>query len=151
MSRESKVLNAYEWGVQETVSHYEAFGWELLSLNGKQITMSRETQNPVYTDLVKFQAKYEEKVNEYYALVPPTAPVKPARVKAKTCFYALLCFVIPLVVYVTYKVLQFKKYNEQLTAYNSAMDKYNAKRRELRAEMEKIVLDSRVTFFAKQA
>ena len=150
MSRESKILNAYDWGTQETIAHYEAFGWELLSLNGNQITMSRETQNPVYTDLVKLQSKYEEKVNEYYALVPPTAPIKPARVKAKTCFYALICLVVPLVVYVTYKVLQFKKYNENLAAYNSEMDKYNAKRKQLREEMEKIVLDGRVTFFSKQ-
>ena len=47
MSREAKIFEPNVWGVQETITHYEAFGWELLSINGKQIVMSRE--NYLYT------------------------------------------------------------------------------------------------------
>ena len=151
MSRESKIITAYEWGPQATVSHYEAFGWELLSLNGNQITMSRETQNPVYSDLVKLQAQYEEYVNAYNRLSAPKAPAKPARVSAATCFWTFVCLVIPCAVYVTVKVMQFKKYKAALEVYNGEVEAYNNKKKELRAKMEETVLQGRTVFFSKQA
>ena len=85
MSRESKIIRTSIYDAEKTIYHYESFGWELLSINGEQITMSRETQNPVYTDLVKSQAKYESLMQEYQGLQNPVAPAKPAPFKFGTC------------------------------------------------------------------
>ena len=71
MSRESKILRAGIYDAETTIQHYESFGWELLSLNGTQITMSRETQNPVYAELVKSQAKYEALYAKYNSIQNP--------------------------------------------------------------------------------
>ena len=68
MSRESIIMKEGPWGAQQTISHYESFGWELMSLNGEQIAMSRETQDSVYGELVKRQAAYEAKLKQYEAI-----------------------------------------------------------------------------------
>ena len=151
MSRESKIIYASVLGAQETISHYESFGWELLSLNGNQITMSRETQNPVYADLVKLQAQYEAKVAEYNALVSPVAPIAPPKVNFKTCLITFVCLVVPFAIYVTYKVMQSKKYNEKLEEYRTALANYNQKRQSILEKMESIALEGRAVFFSKQA
>ena len=40
MSRESRIFNvAYFQNTQEVISQYESFGWELLSVNGDQLTI----------------------------------------------------------------------------------------------------------------
>lgn len=85
--------------------------------------MSRETQNPVYPDLVKHQALYEQTCLEYASLKAPQKP----RAHAKK-----------------------KKYNEEMQRYNDNLSRYNEKRAELRKKMEDIVLKSRAIFFAKQ-
>ena len=151
MSRESKLITANVWNPQDTISHYEAFGWELLSINGSQITMSRETQNPVYSDLVKFQAIYEQTAAEYNRLQPPAKPVAPPKVSFKTCFISFICFVIPCAVYVTYKVLQNNKYKEEMQAYNTEYSRYTQKKKALADKMQATVLESRSVFFSKQA
>ena len=94
MSRESKILRTSVYDAEKTIYHYESFGWELLSINGEQITMSRETQNPVYTDLVKSQAKYESLMQEYQGLQNPVAPAKPAPFKFGTCLLLLVLAVL---------------------------------------------------------
>lgn len=150
MSREAKVINAYEWGVQETIRHYEAFGWELLSINGTQITMSRETQNPVYPDLVKAQAVYEKYVEQYKSLVAPHAPAMPQKVRIKTLFVSFICLVIPCVVYSTYKILQNRKYKQEYAAYVENNNAYENEKKMLRDLMEEVVLQSCTTFFAQK-
>lgn len=150
MSRESKIIESYDFGVQTTIKHYESFGWELLSINGNQITMSRETQNPVYSDLVKLQARYEETLAKYNNLRGPVPPVKPARVSAKTCFISFICLVIPCVVYVTYKILQNKKYKEANAEYMQNMNAYKNEKQKLRDLMEEIALQGYTTFFSQQ-
>lgn len=151
MSRESKIIYASVLGAQETISHYESFGWELLSLNGNQITMSRETQNPVYADLVKLQAQYEAKEAEYKTLIAPVAPVAPPKVDFQTCLITFVCLVIPFAVYVTYKVLQAKKYKEKLAEYTASFESYNRKRKDIIDNMNSIALEGRAVFFSKQA
>ena len=159
MSRESKIINGAQWGVEKTIYNYESFGWELLSLNGSQITMSRETQNPVYTDLVKYQAKYEAKLVEYASIKNPAAPkgpIAPPPIRAKVCFWSFVLGVIPCVVYVTYKLIQKNKYKQALAdhatsliAHKSAIEECDAKRKAILAEIDQITMDSRATFFAK--
>ena len=149
MSRESKLMSSNIFNTQELISHYEAFGWELLSINGTQVAMSRETQNPVYSDLVKYQAMYEDMCAEYARIQPPVKPVAPAKIDAKTCFISFICFVIPCVAYVTYKIMQKKKYNEEMEHYKAECSKFSAKRSALRKKMDETVLQSRSIFFAK--
>ena len=151
MSRESRLFKSTVLNTQDTISHYEAFGWELLSINGEQITMSRETQNPVYSDLVKYQAIYEQIAEEYARLQPPVMPIAPPKIDAKTCFISFICFVLPCVAYLTYKFIQKKKYNEEMEYYNQRYTAYMNKRSELRAKMEDTVLQSRTVFFSKQS
>ncbi len=149
MSRESKLMTANQNSVQQTISHYEAFGWELLSINGTQITMSRETQHPSYAELVKLQAAYEECVAEYKSLRAPVAPVAPPPINPGTCVFSFICLVIPCVIYVTYKILQKKKYQEAYSLYMLECDAFEQKKKALKDKMEDIVLQGRTAFFAK--
>lgn len=67
MSRESKIFSVgTKAEVSEKVKDYESFGWELLSINGLDVSMSRETQNPVYVHLVKKENEYEETIEEIW-------------------------------------------------------------------------------------
>lgn len=150
MSRESRLINATLWSAQDTISHYEAFGWELLSINGNQIAMSRETQNPVYSDLVKHQAVYEQTAAEYARLQAPLKPIAPPKINLKTCFITFICFVLPFAAYLTYKIMQKKKHDEAMQIYTAEYAKYCAKQKELRDKMEQTVLQSRAVFFSKQ-
>ena len=150
MSRESKIITAQQWSVQDTISHYEAFGWELLSLNGSQITMSRETQNPVYSDLVKHQATYEDLIAQYNAVRNPNMPEAPAPVTFGKLFVSFVCFVFPCVIYSVYKFNQHKKHKEALADYVAVCSGNEAKKKKLCEEMEKTVLESRGIFFSRQ-
>lgn len=157
MSKESKILQAGPWGAQSTITHYESFGWELVSLNGNQIVMSRETQDSVYPELVKRQAAYEEKVAEYEALRKPVLvpPVEPKPISIKTCFILFLLFVVPFALYLTYKILKKKEYNENFAAYQTeladATNAYNATKSRLIAEAETIATESRAIFFGARS
>ena len=149
MSRESKILTAGNWGAENIIRHYESFGWELLALNGAQITMTRETQNPVYADLVKYQAKYEEVVEKYGKVVNPSQPVAPKKFDLGTCFWLTLLAVVPGVIYIVCKVNQNKKYKEAMHEYHSNVAECNNKRAAIMAEIEQVLLESRATFFAR--
>lgn len=151
MSRESKIFKATIYDTQETISHYEAFGWELLSLNGSQITMSRETQNPVYPELVKHQAKYEELYNKYCAVRYPIEPQRPA--SFDFVLFLVLCAlaIFPGAIYTYNKISQFRLYNEALQKYHAAVQRTNELKESILAEMEQVALDSRVIFFSRQS
>ena len=157
MSKESKILQAGPWGAQSTITHYESFGWELVSLNGNQIVMSRETQDSVYPELIKHQAAYEEKVAAYEALRKPVLvpPVEPKPISIKTCFILFLLFVVPFALYLTYKILKKKEYNENFAAHQAelteAMNAYNATKSRLIAEAETIATESRAIFFGARS
>lgn len=150
MSRESKIINAQEFDTQATISHYESFGWELLSVNGKQITMSRETQNPVYTDLVKHQTEYEDLLARMRALPRPIAPAAIVPFDLGKCFKLLLCLIIPGVAYTVYKILKYKNYKEALAVYEQELSDYNSKKADLISKMEAVALESRGIFFSRR-
>ena len=150
MSRESKIIVSDQFDAQKTICDYESFGWELLSINSNQITMSRETQNPVYPDLVKHQAKYEELLKKYKAIAMPLYPKKPAPFRIGTWFKTLLCLVIPCVIYTTCKIIQNNKYKKALAEYSAEMVQATAEKSQLMEEMEKVALESRTIFFSKQ-
>ena len=148
MSRESKILTAGALGAQNTISHYESFGWELLSLNGDQITMSRETQNPVYPQLVGYQARYEEKINELKSLTAPATPEKPS-FSLSRCLFLLLLAVLPGLIYIGVKIAQFVNYNRDRDAYTAEVSFVEKRKQELLAEIDEITRKSRATFFAR--
>ena len=150
MSRESKIISAQEFDTQKTIFQYESFGWELLSINGTQITMSRETQNPVYTDLVKHQSQYEDLLAKLRAMPVPKAPANHAPFSLNTWFISLICLVLPCVIYTVYKIVQHSKFNAATAAYTAEVAAYNAERAKIMEQMESIALESRGIFFSKR-
>ena len=141
MSRESRIFQATHFQKpQDVISHYEAFGWELLSVNGNQLTMSRETQVECYTDLVKYQAQYEEKLKEYSSIKDPVAP---ADISFGLCVFTFILAIFPFALYLTYKIKEKNKYKETIASNNAA-------RAKLLSEMDEIVLQSRGVFFSKR-
>ena len=150
MSRESRIITAVEFDAQKTISHYESFGWELLSINGTQITMSRETQNPVYTELVKHQSQYETLLARLRALPIPCAPKERAPFSFKTWFISLICLVIPCIVYTVYKIVEHSNYKNEYEEYSKKLATYKAERTMILNEMDAVALESRGIFFSKK-
>ncbi len=149
MSKESRIFSAQLWSAQETVTHYESFGWELLSINGSQIVMSRETQNPVYSELVKYQAIYEDTEATYKNMIAPVRPAPLPPVNYKWAIIGFLCFIIPGALYVAYRVNKKKEYDLAMREYDNRLAKYNSKRQLLLAEMKQTAEQSRAVFFSK--
>ena len=150
MSREAKIINAKEFDTQATISHYESFGWELLSVNGQQITMSRETQNPVFSELVKHQTEYENLLGKLRGLPYPVEPQRPIPFQLGKCFKMLLCLIVPGIAYIVYKAVKHKKYKDAYAVYQQEISDYNKKRADLIAKMEAVALESRAIFFSQK-
>ncbi len=150
MSKESRVFTPSLYSVQETITHYESFGWELLSINGNQIAMSRETQNPVYSELVKYQAIYEGLEEKYKNMIAPFAPAPLSPISFRAAIIGILCFVIPGALYIAYRINKKKKYDLEMQEYRDALAAYNSKRQMILAEMKQAAEKSRAVFFSKQ-
>jgi hypothetical protein len=140
MSRESKIFSESKALINKRVKEYEAFGWELLSINGQDVSLSRETQNKVYADLLKYEYNYEDQKEKQRALIKP---IKPTKFSLMFAFIGLLCFVLPGVIYIIVKILSNNKYKNDSLQYESEYSK-------LESEIKKICQDSRSTFFSKQ-
>ena len=147
MPRESKILNVGALGADSVVHHYESFGWELLCLNGEQIAISRETKNPIYSQLVAYQAKYEAKLAEYNRLKLPKAPSAPEPFSFWAFLWRLFLLIIPGVVYAMKKGKAKREYETDTAIYEEELDKYNKTRDELLGEMTSIAAESRALFF----
>lgn len=139
MSRESKIFTETKANISKRVKEYEAFGWELLSINGFDVSMSRETQNKVYSDLVKFEYEYESLKDQQRALV---VPIQPKPIKASIVLIGLIFFLLPGILYIVYKILKNKKYTED-------SGKYLAEFNRLEEEIKKVCETSRSTFFSR--
>lgn len=150
MSRESKILNVGALGAESVVHHYESFGWELLCLNGEQIAISRETKNPVYSQLVAYQTQYEAKLAEYNRLKLPKLPTKPEPFSPLAFIGLLLLLIIPGVVYAVKKRGELRVYETDKAIYDEELEKYNTTRDELLSEMTKITTESRALFFGAE-
>ena len=149
MSRESKLIKPTVWSAEKTIQHYESFGWELLSFNGDIITMTRETQIPVYADLVKMETKYDELIKKYNSVPYPVKPVAPASFDFGKCCKLLLCLIVPGVIYIVYKNKQKNAYLEAFGEFNRKVTEYNKERERIAAEIEKLLVDSRSIFYGK--
>jgi len=141
MSRESKIFTALSKGiVGKRVKEYEAFGWELLSINGTDVSLSRETQNSVYPDLVKFEYEYEALRESQSALA---VPIQPEPFSVFWALIGLLIFVLPGVLYIVFKIMMNKKYNEKFLEYTT---EFNRLENEIKNTCDK----SRATFFSRK-
>ncbi len=141
MSRESKIIEVEnKRDSKDLIREYEAFGWELLSINDKEIAFTRETQNKVYADLIKFEYQYEALREDLYQLKKPIAPKK---INASTAFILILLLIIPGILYIVVKTKQNKKYKEELAAYEAEYDR-------IKKQIKKVCDDSRGVFFGQQ-
>ena len=139
MSRESKII-AMTPNFAVSVKQLEAFGWELFSIADRWIVLSRETQNPVYDELVAHEKKCDSKLNELLSL---HAPLEPKPIKKPLCVLLFCLLVFPGVLYLRYKKAEKAKYDAALAAHTQRTD-------ELSDEIKHITEESRSIFFAKQ-
>lgn len=144
MSRESKLFTApNKLQVSEQIKDYESFGWELLSVNGNDVSMSRNTQIPVYVHLVKYENQYEELMERIRMEQSKLNQLHYEPIKPLTLFILFLLLIFPAVLFFLYK----KKKKEE---YMEAKQTHEEKIAELRIEVQKIVNESRATFFAQR-
>ena len=150
MSREAKILKPGEMGLEKTVHHYESFGWELLSLSGDTIALSRDTQNPVYTTLVRNEIKYNKLVKEYNEMQPPVPPMEHARFKFGKFLLLFILGVVPGIIYIGCKI-KHKRQNEAANAkYQRDLERFDESKAEALDVIAKLLKESRATFFARQ-
>lgn len=142
MSRESKIFTCESKVViGQRVKEYEAFGWELLSINRFDVSMSRETQNTVYAELVKFEYRYEA-LQEELALLESQRPVEPTKFDAGTFLLCFILLIFPAVIYAVYK-------NNQRDAFTVAINAYSKKHKHLRDQIKDVCDQSRTVFFSR--
>jgi hypothetical protein len=143
MSRESKIFDVTEKKhIKNKVRDYESFGWELLSINGLDVSMSRESQSPVYAELVKFEYEYEELVSQQEELYH-RRPIKPAPFNFVLALLLLVIFVLPGVVYIVLAIMKNKKFKQDYEVWDLEM-------RKLEGEKRRVCNESRSTFFSRQ-
>jgi hypothetical protein len=141
MSRESKIIAApNKQIIGKRVKEFESFGWELLSINGLDVSLSRETQNSVYADLVKFEYQYDVLREQQERLVIPKAPIS---FSFLLFLILILVFVIPGLLYVGLIIWSKQKYTEAVNVYKAEFDR-------LEKEIKKVCDDSRTVFFSRQ-
>ena len=150
MSRQSIIVKPSLFNTQDTISHYESFGWELLGINGDSLTMSRETQNPHYSELVKLQFQYEEKLKEYQTLPAPKLPQKEPPFSVGTFLLCFIALIVPCIIYAKVKYTHNKKYKAALEVYDTELANYKLKKQELVKEMQRIALEGKGIFFSRE-
>ena len=129
MAKETKTVNAYA-GVDKTLEIYGAFGWKLLSqsgIYGLTLELYRDTDHPHYEELVKAEALYESKKNEYANLPRPVKPDEPGMFDFKGK----------------------KEYKQKLSDFHMAEIRYSNQTKTLDAEMKKIVNECRLNYIAE--
>ena len=102
--------------------------------------MSRETQNSVYTELVKYEYQYDvlrEKLDNL------KKPIQPSSFSLIMFLVSTLLFVVPGVLYVYFYIKRKNQYEEDLKVYNETCD-------QLVKEIKKVCDDSRAVFFSRQ-
>ena len=104
------------------------------------VSLSRETQNSVYTELVKYEYQYDvlrEKLDNL------KKPIQPSSFSLIMFLVSTLLFVVPGVLYVYFYIKRKKQYEEDLKVYNETCD-------QLVKEIKKVCDDSRAVFFSRQ-
>lgn len=126
MAKEIKKINAYG-GVDKSLEIYGAFGWKLLSqsgIYGLTIEMYRDTEHPYYEELVKAEALYEAKKEEYINLPRPVKPEETGLFDFKGK----------------------KEYPKKLSDFHMAEIQFSNKQKQLDEEMKQIVMECKLNF-----
>ena len=128
MAKETKKVKSYYADVDKDLGTYGAFGWKLLSQNGTsgmvELVLYRDTEQPHDEELIKAEALYEAKKNEYYNVPRPVKPEEP-------------------------KFLDFKgrkEYPKKLSDFHMAEIRYDNTRRALWKEIEQIVIETKLNY-----
>lgn len=141
MSRESKIFyTGSNEKVSKTIKNHESFGWELLSINGLYVSMTRETQNKVYADLVKYENEYESLYLKQSELAKPKIPYA---FNFLRLLIGLVLFIFPGIIYVVFKIIEEIIFRKRMKTYEIEFEKYEQK-------MIEVCNASRVIFFSKQ-
>ena len=145
MSRESKLFSVDSKAeVSDKVKDYESFGWELLSINGTDVSMSRETQNPVYIHLLKYEDQYEALQSQLRDLKTRLNNLTYKPISLILCIVLLLLLIFPGVLYIRHKLKEKSNYKKEK---QSLLEEIN----QCEFDIKRVVNDSRATFFAKQS
>ncbi|MDR3293162.1 MAG: hypothetical protein LBT20_03555 [Clostridiales bacterium] len=178
MSRESKIIDCETQEQKQITYDNESFGWELLSISENRITMSRETQNPIYNELLKFEIEYRDITKE----IEKTKKEKKEFEKTKpneissgvaigiilliatticiliafTANYKIAWIIMSVVLigffiaYLLYKRKQINENEKELKLFNTKINEYNQKINLLNKNRKKVCEDSRTTLFSKE-
>ncbi|MCV2231543.1 hypothetical protein N7548_01700 [Acholeplasma manati] len=140
MSRESKIFSVNRKSeVPKRVKEYEAFGWELLSINNLDVSMSRETQNKVYHQLVKFEFEYETLREEQENLYCPKPPFA----------FSFILFLLLAVLFVIPGILYLILFVFFRVSYKNEYEEYEKKYNLLDEKIRRVCDDSRTVFFSR--
>lgn len=140
MSRESKFFSVPDRKTMtEKVKELECFGWELLSVSGLNVTMTRETQNKVYPELVRYEYEYEALNEELNKLHEPISPF----FNVFLFIILTILFILPGILYLIYYLYSKQKY---MRLYNEYSSKYD----QLSQQIKEICDKSRIIFFSPQ-
>ena len=150
MSREAKIIKPGAWDIEQTINHYESFGWELLSIDQDSVVMSRETQSPIYDALLKNEAKYQKLINEYMEMTYPEAPEAHKPFRFGKFLVLFILGVLPGFIYACRKRRQKKNHKKALQRYQKMIEIRDGEKQELLERIEQLVLNSRATFYAKR-
>jgi hypothetical protein len=104
MPKESKVFTTIgDYDTNDIVYHRESFGWELNSVANVRIAMHRETTIPNYFRLTEYERQYDEntKLYQHYR--------NKSSFSLMTAFILLLLFIVPMGLYIWYKVSMKQK------------------------------------------
>ena len=150
MSREAKIIKPGAWDIEQTINHYESFGWELLSIDNGSVVMSRDTQIPVYDALLKYEAKYQRLIDEYMDMSYPDAPEAHKPFSFGKFLVLFILGVLPGFIYACCKRRQKKNHKKALQRYQKMVEIREEEKQELLERIEQLVLNSRATFYARR-
>lgn len=107
MPRESKFFTVpNRRNLSEKVKELESFGWELSSINGLDVMMTRETSNKVYPDLIRYEYEYEALREECNNLEEPMSP----NFSVVLFIIWIILFILPGIIYLIIYLYSKQKY-----------------------------------------
>ena len=151
MSREALVKFYSNSNVHSNIYHYECFGWELIQLTENKLVFSRETQDEVYDELVKYERQYNDLYEQKAKLVDPKKPINSKPFNLLLCLVLFVLFIIPGIIYLIINKKNQDKYAEQLRMYDEDLLAYKDELADLNTQMANILAKSRALFYSKRS
>lgn len=140
MPRESKFFTVpNRRNLSEKVKELESFGWELSSINGLDVMMTRETSNKVYPDLIRYEYEYEALREECNNLEEPMSP----NFSVVLFIIWIILFILPGIIYLIIYLYSKQKY---MRLYNEYKSKYE----QLTQQIKEICAKSRQLFYSRE-